>query len=465
MKAVWKLLMLPARRMPVGAAIVWPGFVIALVAMAWMREPALAMAVGIMTWFWHTMTGFTLRSLLRPDTLLLPHLRRHLAAAAAVDIVVAVVLPTLLVAAIGGSHVLLTGALLALAVALGVASGTGLRAALLFWVIFVAVGWLPRPMLAAMQNVLDSPLPALAVLLIAALMLSMALRPLLNRRDVEADESPMQAMADGRKPQPGSDGLPRPRTALARRMAAVMEWAAQRAMDSALVRFRRRPGGIARLRLVRTLLLPHDGPLAIALRLVTVSLFITFYIVATHAVQRWDARYVGAYALMIGVGRFAAVGRGMLRMRPNLADLYMTLAPDTRSEFQAVLADVLLWLVAVVVFNCVAYAAVIAVLLHAAQPGLLLTAVAVTALGGAWAGLAVHLVGPESNTGRTLAQIVLMIGLAGVYALVYWLLARLGMGIGTPVALLVTLPFGIGAWRAARTEYLRRPPRFEAPAG
>ena len=59
----------------------------------------------------------------------------------------------------------------------------------------------------------------------------------------------------------------------------------------------------------------------------------------------------------------------MLRMRPNLADLYLTLAPATRSDYQKTLANALLVLVPISVVTALAYTTLGIVLVHAAEPG------------------------------------------------------------------------------------------------
>ena len=236
-------------------------------------------------------------------------------------------------------------------------------------------------------------------------------------------------------------------------------------MHVALARFRRRPTPLARLILIRTVLLPHDNAVAVALRLLMMAAIGALYFLATHASQRWQAGYVGAYAVILGIGRFNTVGQGMLRMRPNLADLYMTLAPLTRADFQATLARVLQWLIVVAVCSSVAYAGLIALLLHAGNPAQLLLAAAIGSVAAAPWALSAQLIGPESSFGRAVVQLIVMAGAIGAYALSYWLLGRCGLSWGGALATVLTLPFSLGMWQAAHREYLRRAPRFELPIG
>lgn len=463
MKAARKLLALQIRRLPVGCVAVALVYLCSMTALLATGEAAVVIAVGLAVWLWYMFTGMTLRTLMRAETLLLPHFRRHLAVAGAVYAVFTVALPVTAMAVVGGAHyVPLAISLLLLAMAFGMATGLGMRVTLLFWLAFMVVGWMPVLSATIGYAAMQSPLTPLAVALIAGLLLYYALRPLLVVSDREVDDSPMQSVADGRKPATGADGTPKRRGLVGRKLSPLLDGSAQRTLAAALARFGKRHTPSTRMSVIRAVLLPHDNPVAVGINLLVVAAFAALYFFATDAARRWQAGYVGAYAVMIGISRFAAVGHGMVRMRPNLADLYMTLAPRTRSEFQATLADALLWLVATAVFNCLAYALLVAVLLHDAHPARLLLAAGITGVGAAFGALAAHLIGPESTLGRTVMHVVVAAGAVAVYALVYWLMSRFGLLAGGLAGALLTLPFGIGAWHAARREYLQRAPRFDA---
>lgn len=464
MNAVGQLLILPFRRMPVGCTLVVLVWLGGMLAIGLTGETAFVVGVGAANWLWYMLTGMTLRTLMRPETLLLPAFRRRLAATGGIYAAFAIALPVALIIVLGGAaHALLAAALLVLAMAVGIATGLGMRITLLFWLVFLLSSWQPKLSKALAEAAVASAWTPLAATLLAALLLYYGLRPLLEVSDREVDESPLQAIADGRKPAMGADGTPRRRGWIGNKLAPLLNGTAQRALAAALTRFHRKPGSGTRMAVIRAVLLPHDNPQAVGLNLLMAAAIAAVYFFVTDAAQRWHAGYVGAYAVILGISRFSAVGRGMLKMRPNLADLYMTLAPATRSEFQATLADALLWLVGVAAFNCIAYAVLIVVLLHDAHPAQLLLAAGITGVGAAFGALAVHLIGPESNLGRGLTQFALMAGAAATYALVYWLIGRFGLSIGALGGVLITLPFGIGAWTAARKEYLQRIPIFDAP--
>lgn len=464
MSAVRQLLVLPFRRMPVGCTLVALLWLLVMASMAASGEALIVIGIGVIDFSWYALAGMTLRTVLRPETLLLPGFRRHLLITGVIYAALTMVLPMLLMIVVGGAaHALLAATLLMLAMALGIATGLGMRITLLFWLVIILSSWRPKLSTALVQAAAASPWTPLAAVLLAGLLLYYGLRPLLVVSDRDADESPLQAIADGRKPALGADGTPKRRGWIGKKLAPVLDSTAQHALDAALTRLHRNNNPRTRMAVIRAVLLPHDNPQAVGLNLAVAALIASVYFFATGAGHRWDAGFVGAYAVIISISRFAAIGRGMLKMRPNLADLYMTLAPTTRNEFQATLADTLLWLVGVATFNCIAYAIVVAVLLHDAHPAQLLLAAGITGVGAAFGALALHLVGPESSLGRALMQFALMGAAVGVYALVYWLIGRFGLTIGAVGGALITLPFGIGAWGAARKEYVQRAPIFDAP--
>lgn len=462
MKAVANLLALPFRQMLLGSVIValaWVGCMAMLVAL---RNAAVLIMLGLVVYMGSILAGTSLRSLLRPEVMLLPYFGRKLAMAGAVDALFCVILPVLALLFIGAAPQAELGAgALLLVCAIGIATGLGMRVMVLLWLPFLAIGWMPKAVFQVLRSALDSPLLPLALALGAALLLRLALRPFLELSDRDDPISPLASVRFGQ--QSSLDGVSRKRGALATRINSVLDGTAQRAFDRSLARFRTRQTADRRMALVRALLLPHDNPAAIAVKLLGVSVIAAFYFIATHAARRWSVGYVGAYAVVIGTSRFAAVGSGMVRMRPNLADLYLTLAPQTRRDFQATMADSLLWLIGVSLFNSLAYGLLIVLLLHDDEPAQLLAAIGITAIGGAFGALAFHLIGPESQIGRVMVQFGLVLGVAAVYALVYWLLGHLGLLYGGVAALMLTLPFGLGTWYAARKQYLADDPRFDAP--
>lgn len=470
MNAVWQLWLQMWRRMPV---------LVVLVALMWLagmglsgtlgkRSPDL-MAAGIPlilggAWFWSMSRGQQLLDLCRAENFLLPGFRRSLLGLAALDGIVWMVLPALMTAALGMPHALLVATGLLLAAAVGLASGTGRRAGLLIWLIFILAGWMPKLFGQLAMAALHSPLTPLLLVLVAALILRLVLRPLLTISDIGPDSSPLESTGLDRMNATPAGGAP-PRGTIGKRIAALFDRTSQRAMEQALARYRQRPGGMQRLALLRSLLLPHDNPAAIAMRLLMVAAMVTLYFVVLQHRPHYNAAVIGAYAVLLSLSRFPQLGRGMQRMRPNLADLYLTLAPATRSEYQKSLADALLILVPVSVISALAYTVLGIVLVHAAEPGRMLLTAAIVVTAASLAALAVHLIGPEGNVGRAMVNIVLLLGAMGSYWGGYVLLGALGLTLGGALLALVTISFGFGAWFASQREYQRREPCFDAPAG
>lgn len=466
MRAVWKLLGLPARQMPVALALTLVLYLAALAATLVTGQAPWIVTAGVAMFFWHILAGIALRGVMRAETRMLPHFRRRLLQAGLLDLAAGVLVPVLLGAwAIPAllPHAALAFAGLLMIAAVGLASGTGMRAVMLSWVVVVALGWFPKFTARIGHLALHSPFtpPILAVL--AIMLAFLALRPLLRLDDREITESPLGTSLGGSPSRFAGSAPSRPRSWTGRLMSRILEGHAQTFLDHALQRYRRDPNARHRTALVRAVLLPHDSPRAVLMQLVVIGLVATFYFFATHAGTRWNAAYVGAYAVFVGTARFNTVGRGLKRMRANLAELYMTLAPRTRAEFQATLMDALAWLIAVSLFYCLALGLLVAVLMHVQHPAHLLLAVLISGAASAMFGFSAFLIGPESTSAQVIMRLVLMLFYVGLYALAYWLLVRFGLVTGTLLAMLLTLPFGIGTWRSARREYLRRTPRFDAP--
>lgn len=471
MRPVWQLWLQLWRRMPLLGALgslIWlAGMGLLLYAPfsgGGMDAPGL-MLLGFGAWFWHMGHGTVLRALCQPESFLLPGFRRHLLVFALFDVLQWIALPLLLAAIVGLPHLPLVATAGVLIASLGLAIGCGRRIGLLIWLVVIAAGWMPRLMQQVAQAAIASPLTPLLILLAAALLLAVTLRPLLRIDDREADVSPLESTSLGRMNTRTPDGGSQPRGALGKRIAGLFDHVAQRAMEQALQRYRQQPGAMRRQVLLRRLLLPHDNPPAIALRLALVAGMVTIYFFAAMHRQHFSAAAVGAYAILLALSRFPQLGRGMLRMRPNLADLYLTLAPTTRAEYQKSLADALLVLVPISILTALAYTLLGIVLTHASEPLRMLLTAAIVAGSASLVALAVHLVGPEGTVGRSVVNLLVVFGAMGVYWGGYALLGLLGQALGGALLALVTLSFGIGVWFAAQREYQRRAPCFDAPLG
>lgn len=469
MRAVWQLWLQPCRQLLVGALLLQLTWLVAAVLLA--CAPAVGVGVagaaaplfGFGAWFWFTLLGLCLRGLCRPESFLLPGFRRRLAAMGALQVAQWALLPTLAALLLGVPHALLGGAGILLMAAIGLAASSARYVNLLVWCLFVLAGWQPGLARQIGNALVTSPWTVPLALLLTALITRLSLHAMLRIDDQEPHASPLENTQLGRSRTRSLDGTPARRGKLAKRIAAIFDNTSQRAMEQALARYRAKPTWRLRMVLVRRLLLPHDNPQAIALRLVLVAAIVAFYVGAVMHRQHFNAVAVGAYAILLGLTRFPQLGRGMRQMRPNLADLYLTLAPTTRADYQQTLLDALVVLVPITVLSTVAYTGLGIVLTHAAEPVRMLVDAAIVSVGASLTALAVHLIGPEGSFGRGVVDLVVTLGGMAVYWGGYWLLGALGLAFGSAALLLVTLGFGLGVWTSARREYLRRPPSFDAP--
>jgi hypothetical protein len=418
---------------------------------------------GVATWMWHVGQGYNLRSVCVPDSFLLPKFRRHLLAYGAIDVASWVAVPVIIAGAGGMPHVILFACGLLVLAAVGLMMGCNPRSGMLLWPIFIVLGWMPALVSTFMKEALRSPLTPWLLLAIMALLLRFSVAPLLRIEDRETETSPLESTSLGRTQTRGTPGEPRRTGVFGKRINTMYEALAERAMQRALAAYRRAPSVRWRMILIRRLLLPNDNPEAIALRIVLVAAIVCFYFIAIMHRQHFNPVVVGAYAIMLSISRFPQLNIGMVRMRPNMADLYLTLAPETRAEYQQTISDALLVLAPISLLTSLVYTTLGAVLVHAPDPWRMLFVAAIISLAASLAALALHLIGPEGTTGRTIVNLVVVFGTMIAYWGGYWLVGTLGYALGGGLLVLVALGFGVGVWFAAQREYVARAPRFDAP--
>lgn len=468
MNVAWQLWLQLSRRTPLLVVLVNVLRIAALYfAIQWLRaeeDVVVAMMLfGASTWMWHVGQGSNLRGVCVPESFLLPRFRQRLLEYAAIDLAVWVLLPLAIAAAGGFPHLPLLGGGLLLVAAVGLMMGCQPRSGILLWPIFIVLGWMPALVATFAKQALHSPLTPWLLLAVAALLLRFSIGPLLRIEDRETETSPLENTSLGRTQARSAPGEPRRMGVFGKRIGALYDWLSQRALQRALAAYRRNPSLHRRTQLVRRLLLPHDNPEAIVLRIGLVAIIVFFYFFVLMHRQHFQPVAVGAYAIMLSISRFPQLNIGMVRMRPNMADLYLTLAPETRAEYQQTMIDSLLILVPISVLTALVYTTFGAVLVHAPDPWRMLFVASVVSLAASLAALALHLIGPEGTTGRTIVNFVVLFGTMGVYWGSYWLIGEAGYAIGGGLLVLVALGFGAGVWFAAQREYVSRPPRFDAP--
>lgn len=470
MSVTWQLWMLFFRRTPLLLVLAQIFAAAALLfTIQWLRGESSASTIaaplfGTGTWLWHIGQGQGLRTVCVPESFLLPRFRRRLLEYGAVDLLLWVAVPLGLIACGSSSHLPLIGSSLLLTASLGITMGCHPRASMLLWPVFILFGWMPRLVMTLAKEAIHSPLMPWLLLAVAMLLLRLSLAPLQRIGDRETDTSPLESTSLGRIAR-RTPGEQRRSGFIGKRITALYDYAAQRAMQRALRAYRKHPSRVRRIVLVRRLLLPHDNFEAMLLRITLVAVLVCLYFLALMHREHFQPAVVGGYAIMLSISRFPQLNIGMVRMRPNMADLYLTLAPGTRAEYQKTIADALLVLVPITMATALIYTSLGAILVHAPDPWHMLFVAAVVSAGASPAALALHLIGPEGATGRTVANAIVVFGVMAVYWGGYWLVGMAGYLIGGGTLALVAIGFGASVWFAAQREYQTRVPRFDAPMG
>jgi hypothetical protein len=173
---------------------------------------------------------------------------------------------------------------------------------------------------------------------------------------------------------------------------------------------------------------------------------------------------IGYYLVFLASARFAQVQRGLLLLRPSLTDLYLAAAPRNGAEFHALIADALIWLLAVATASAAVYAALVGWMLEVPDPAAYVAAVAAAAFIAALTGLSLCLMTQHGARPRPLLM-VLFTALAGsiAFTLSNALTARFGALLGTGLGLALALPFALGFYLSAREGALRQPLVFDPP--
>ena len=471
MKASWHIWLQLFRRMPVLVVIANALWLVTLVLGIMALNGTSGMVAlgaplfGMGTWFWHMGQGYSLRSLCIPESFLLPDFRRRLLQYAAIDVVQWILIPLVFAALLHTPYLPLVASMVVLIAAIGLMMGCNPRAGVFIWPAFIVLGWMPALFAEVMKTAVQSPLTPLLILAVAVLIVRLSVTPLLRVVDRDVDASPLESTSLGRMQTRGIPGEPRRTGAFGKRIAALYDTTSQRAMTRALASYKRHPTLTRRMVLVRRLLLPHDNPEAIALRIALVAVMVIFYFFLVMHRQHFNAVLIGAYSIMLSLSRFPQLNVGMTRMRPNMADLYLTLAPETRAEYQKVVSDALTVLVPISILTALVYTTLGALVVHAADPWRMLFVAAIVSASASLAALAVHLIGPEGTPGRTIVNFVILFGVMGVYWGGYWLVDTFDYLVGGGILTVITFGFGLSAWFTAQREYLLRPPRFDAPIG
>ncbi len=462
MKAVVRLALLPLRMAP------WASVAIALLLVfslvLHLILPAGKAAVSLIllgtgiAFLW-MLAGFMLKSIARPETLLLPNFRRALFTAATLWALVFWLLPTAYVSArygwlsgwwtLGGGALVITWALL---------SSAGVRGAMYFWLLFIAANLLPKWLLQMLVGVLNNPLLAAAALLLAVLLLGVVWRRLFPHDDPALPETPFLPPSPGRRSGARS---PLPASKPMRQFNAWVEVGNDRRLQRCAARYQAQPGPVLERKLLRILLFPHEQIRGWLGRWVLYGGMLSIYLLTFGKGFRVDL--VAGYTVFLAMTGLNTVGLGMPRLRPSLLDLYFDLAPDTQVAFKTRLVDSFLGLLPGAILSAYVYTGLVSLWLapQALIQILATTTVLVPPL--ALATLALYINLPEGKLVRILINLITVAGQVIAYWMTYLLLSHLGILAGGGLALIIAWAFALGTWQAARLHFIHSPLHFDPP--
>lgn len=369
LRTLWRVLVLPWQRFPLGMALlvllVLAGWV-AAIHVGGARALGAALVVhGYMLLFIAMMSGMVWASVVRPETQLLPGFRSVLGQLWLIHLIVLVGLPSAFAASQGlPAAAVLAGLLLVFAVSL--ATGSGAKWAGLVWLTpLLAVVW-PELGKLALKSLREGLLLPALIALFSLCILWLVWRRLLAVHDAAPTLSPADlSMTD---PRYGPEALQAAQAGpLARWIIARQEALTARVFDRVL---RHLAGGrpAADDRALGLVLMPNlhlAGVLVEVLLIALVVVPLIWYF--GHRQVPFPAPAIAAYIGLIASLRFQQLHRATLLMRPSLADLYLAMAPGRPAEFTAAVARALRPAIAGAVAMALALALVSAALLPAAD--------------------------------------------------------------------------------------------------
>jgi hypothetical protein len=429
--------------------------------------------VGILGSMFLSLLGQGLRSIARPETRLLPHLGRNLAAAGSLWFTFLWLVPLVLAGIFG----LFSPTLL---VAVG-----GLTALLFVWALFVNAWPFPRGMLPVvlaffglpllpppfrrvlLAAALSAPVGAAALVLAGALLVKLA-RHLFAPADTPEALAPLSAIGMGSlraNPRRATAQSARP-SRLRSRVEAWVTAPVGARLEKRLALLRARPDHRHRVRAVRLLLMPAENPRGWLVRLVTLAFFLGLYALAFLSGGPRPGSFhtlLFGYIVLAGFSSMSVIPFARERTRRHLAELYLTLGLETPQDFRAVVADAYLGILTGVVVVTLSLLVLAAVLL---SPTRILTIfltglVVLPPLALFLLAAVLHM--PE----RTLPRVLLGIPLFGLTFLALPIALVVMRDLGVTTGALVTGVTGAivaaGTWRASRRLWIESPLDFGAP--
>jgi hypothetical protein len=343
-RAVGTMLWLPVQRYPLGmilmALLLVGGWALPLI----LGKPkavigSLAVHAYVVTLL-GMLSAMVWVSVCRPETQILPGFKRALGTVWALYGLFLVVLPAAIAHA---NHWpgLLIGAGLALLLATSIASGSGLKWAMLVWMVPMLLGIWPDFVKEVWLAVRDSSLAPLLLIGVAAAILGAVWRRLM----VISDGAPTLSPADVNI----SDFSAAADAARIRQAGGMAVWLQKvqhtlsaRAFDAALGALHAGRRG-AEMRALRMVLLPNAHWRGMLLEL-SVTVLMVGFIAGLMSQQKNGGPPIGlaaSYVGMLTALRFQQLHRSTLMLRPSLVDVYLASAPESQLAFSESIASAL----------------------------------------------------------------------------------------------------------------------------
>lgn len=468
-KAFWRsvgtMLRLPLQRYPAGMAL------LALLLIGGWSVPlilgkpkaviaSLAVHAYVLTLF-GMLSAMVWVSVCRPETQTLPNFKRSLAAVWLLYGLYLIVLPAA-VAHASGLPGLLTLSALSLLLSTAIASGGGVKWAMMIWLAPMLLGIWPEFTKELWRALRDASLAPLLLVGLAALFLRVVWRRLMLVSDgaptlSPADISPsdLSASADAARIRQAGG--------LALWMQKMQHQLSSRAFDGALAALQRREPG-AEQRTLRMVMMPNAHWRGVGLELLLTAVALSL-LLALLGLQRGGPPPSGmaaSYIGMITALRFQQLHRSTLMLRPSLVDVYLAAAPPSQLSFTAAIAASLRGSLLTSVLFAALLLGLVSMLYPVDQRLPLLAGGIAGALAASLAGLGVVLMLLDSERPRVFAGLIVLSFFGAICSSICVAAAQRSATAGIVVAALV-LAGAFGFYLRAHAYATRWPLRFDAP--
>lgn len=464
-RSVGTVLWLPAQRYPLGMALMALLMIGGWALPVILGKPKATVASLAVHAYVVTLLGMLSAmvwvSVCRPESQTLPGFKRALATVWGLYALYLIALPAAIAFATGWPALLVAGGM-SLLLATSIASGSGLKWAVLVWFMPMLLGIWPEFAKQLYQALRDSaPAPLLLVAIAAAI-----LRAVWRRLMTISDGAPTLSPADINP----SDFSAAADAARIRQAGGLAQWLqklqhrlSSRAFDGALAALQaKRPG--AERSTLRMVLMPNAHWRGIGLELVVTVLALGL-LLSMLSLQRGGPPPIGLAASYIGMLtalRYQQLHRATMMLRPSLVDVYFAAAPNSQLEFTRAIAAALRGSV----LPSMAFASVLLLLvgiMYAPEQRLpLLAGGLVGALAASLAGLGVVLMLLDSERPRVLLGLMVLAILGSIPTSLCVSAALRSPTAGVVVGSLV-LVGALGFYLRAREYATRWAIRFDAP--